>query len=264
MKKLLLLFLLTSAIVVCNAQRTVFLRSVFSNNNVYKTKDTLILKRVYDCRNNVVIKDDRTFRLIVRPSTSIKYQIVEDGDNPYIYVLPKYCFKYYDGEQDSIVDVKFECEEKRHDSTYNYYFKIESDIMPHHKYIFAQSIVGMPLTLPLKIRKLNSEYQFEANISLSYAFGYRVKVGDDPYKKRFLNVIPFAAGINSDKYFSNKEDAQVDALSFTYYSFGMTYEFRGLNVGLFGGWDKMFGERKNWAYQDKFWLSLGLGYKFGG
>ncbi len=256
-----LVLLLSITSLKLNAQTKYFIRSLLANNNVYKTKDTMLLSRIYNSSNGKVVKDPRVFRLIVKPLDFVKYQIMEDGETPYICILPYYSFKYYP-TGDTIVDIVFNGKGVYADTTYDYYFKVDSDIAPYHKYLAAQSIMGMPVALPIKLRKYDSEIKIESNISLSYAFGYRIKIGNNPYRKYFINFIPFAFGLNADKYFARKEDAKTDELSLTYYSFGLSYELRGLNFGVFGGWDKMFGQRKDWVYQDKFWLSFGIGYKF--
>ncbi|MGV3599427.1 MAG: hypothetical protein ACO1PI_16305 [Bacteroidota bacterium] len=262
MKRIFTLLIFTFSFLLGNSQLKFAARSLLYNDNVYKTKDTLILERVYDHKKGVALKDKRIYRLIVSPLPFVKYNILENGDNAYIYILPNYNFKYDTGGRDSIVDIVF-TDGAKSDTVYNYYFRVKSANTPNTKYLSSQSIVGMPVTLPLKIRKLDTELQFESNLSLSYAFGYRIKVGNNPYRKKYINVIPVAFAINSDKYFTAKEDSKIDALSFTYYSFGLTYEVNGFNIGLFGGWDKMFGTRKDWIYQDRFWGSLGIGYKFG-
>ncbi len=84
--------------------------------------------------------------------------------------------------------------------------------------------------------------------------------------------MPVAFSINEDSYFYKTGDvddkakysSKSDNISLTYYSFGITYEYYGLNIGGFMGWDRMFGSQKDWIYQKKPWVSVGIGYKFGG
>jgi hypothetical protein len=269
MKKL---FLITSLLLLtfCKAFSQIkswpFIVSVFGNQNVYKTKTGLKLQKVYNLNNNRAITD--TTKFILTPTNNypfIKYKIVEEGDNPYIRILPNVYFVINSSGDTIIV-----ADTNNHigDDPTDFYFQMVDDPTPNNHYMASQSIIGMPLTMPVKFRKLHGQTNLELNLTLGYAFGYRIKLGNNPYRKKYISIIPFALSINEDKYFykiSEQEDSeQEEAVSLTYYACGLAYEYYNFNVGFFTGWDRMFSNQKNWVYQNHNWMSVGIGYKFGG
>ena len=148
----------------------------------------------------------------------------------------------------------------------NYYFQIKDSLDPTNHYLAAQRIKGMPLTMPFKLRPNRpKEDMIELNLSLGYCFGYRVKLGNNPYKDNYFNFIPYAVALNKDNYINSingQESKGEDAFSLTYIALGGSFEFSGLNLGIFTGWDMMFGSQKNWVNQNKNWVSFGIGFKF--
>ena len=146
--------------------------------------------------------------------------------------------------------------------------------MPHTHYLASSALIGKVITIPLRVR---NEYWNDNNrvlqgtLALSYGFGLKFKVGNDPYKPHYFSTILYAAGISQQKHFSiagkfKKEpsrdsiSAKTDEIAVTYWSLGAAYEYDKFNVGVFAGKDRMFGNLKNWAYQDKWWFGLGIGY----
>lgn len=244
-----------------------FLISTIANQNVYKTKTDITLTKVYDLNTEKAISDTTKYILTLDSISYLKYKVVEDGDNPYIRLLPRLKFEtlnkdtfYIKYSEDAVTMAD--------QNPTNYYFKMVDDPEPNNHYLATESIMGMPISMPIKMRNLDGKTKIELDFSLGYAFGYKVKFGNNPYRKKFLNVIPFALGINKDSYFTKADDGtyteEKESISFTYYSFGLAYEYYGLNIGFFMGWDRMFNEQKDWAYQSKSWFSIGIGYKIGG
>lgn len=278
---LLIIITLCSTVSTLKAQSKAFVYSVFLNQNVYATRQNFTLKKVYHiCTDSAIAEDTTKYILITENGKEImKYKELESGDNPYIRILPLLYFdhdsdKY--GNKDTVYIRRWDSSEMDKKLKYkrlggmnpsNYYFQVQNDMVPNNHYLFSQSIIGMPITMPLKMRKKEGKREFDLDYSLGYAFGWKVKVGRNPYHKKYINVIPLALSINKDNYFvknSNSEFTEAkEGVSFTYYSFGITYDYYGFNFGLFTGWDRMMGDRSDWYFQKKQWLSFGIGYKFG-
>ncbi|WP_154652566.1 hypothetical protein [Flavobacterium rivuli] len=109
----------------------------------------------------------------------------------------------------------------------------------------------------------------EGTLSLGYSFGWKYKIGNHPYRSHYVSTILYAAGISQQKYFSIVKDSitlkpvagiKSDEFAITYMCFGVTYEYEKFNIGIFTGKDKMFGNLNDWAYQNKWWWGLGIGY----
>lgn len=303
-----------------------FLRSVFFNENVYKTKTTLEIIRVYDINSHTPVIDS-TIYYLTPTSDYIRYKVVQDGDNPYIRVLPRVSFSTSAGNTAIIVtpdspnppftfpapvsstvttvtatpttittvtisgstkttqtapandpaNVTKQTETTTSVSTpvspppgtdpTNYYFQVVDDLTPNNHYLASQTIMGMPVTMPVKFRTLDKQTNMELDLSLGYAFGYKLKCGNNPYRNKYINLVPLALSLNKDTYKYKQADGTYskgeESISLTYYSFGITYEYYGLNIGAFMGWDRMFNSEKNWVYQSKPWFSVGVGYKIG-
>lgn len=155
------------------------------------------------------------------------------------------------------------------DAPSDYYYKIvDEETTPSKKYLASERLMAIPVTIPFKVRfgvyEGDDNPTFDANIA--YAFGYKMRVNNKPYKKHFMRVL-VAFGISSQQYMpkdsvdsktfeATNKIALTDAL-------GVTYEFADkLNFGVFIGQDWMFGANKNWYYQGKPWIGIGVGFKF--
>jgi len=111
----------------------------------------------------------------------------------------------------------------------------------------------------------------QGTLSIGYGFGWKYKLGNNPYKAHYFSTILYAAGISGQKHFSiagkyaatgkDSISAKTDEFAVTYLSFGVAYEYDRFNIGIFFGKDKMFGNLKNWVYQNKWWWGLGIGYE---
>jgi len=266
-----LLLILFSFFFNAKAQlKSPFLVSTITNQNVYKTKAPLVLKRVYNLSTNKPTAPSDTAKYILTPSEGspfLKYKVVEDGDNPYIRILPNMVYVKKSEDTILIYAGTSEVDLSDENNPSMYYYQMVDDPAPNNHYLATQSIMGMPLTIPLKFRELNGDIQTELDFSLGYAFGYKIKLGNNPYRKKYINFIPFAFAVNKDNYVYKKTNdslsEKADAISLTYYACGITYEYYGLNIGVFTGWDRMFNENKNWIYQNHNWFSIGIGYKIG-
>ncbi|CAN5330848.1 hypothetical protein BH09BAC6_BH09BAC6_14750 [soil metagenome] len=262
-----------------------FLLATIYNENVYKTKDTLDLVKTYDKhKHRPVAKDDTVYRVIVDPvadSTAfIRYKIIKDGDKQYIDLLPRLKYNSLQIElpaNDSMVKVKEIHYSKPippsgGDPT-RFYYKIATgpkDLSPEQQYLASEHITGVPMVIPYKFRFNVPSTQDIASLnpSIAYTFGVRFKLGNDPYKNNYFRLIPFGIGIGSDTYV-NRDSVFVKSykgestISLTY-CFGGTFEFNDkFNFGLFVGADRMFGNKQNWYFQNKAWLGIGFGIKFG-
>lgn len=235
-----------------------FIIAVTSNQNVYKTKDRLQVTRVYDLEAQRVA-DKETFVIIPVAIPFIRYRVVKtEGDATYIRILPRLKF---DGKN----ILKADETNPGDDDPNGYIFKIsDSDMTSGKKYLAAEKLIGMPLTMPFKLRKDADGKQIQFSPSLAYSFGYRIRLNNNPYRDHYANLVPIGISLNADKYKSEATPAEVDSFSMTYWLAGLSFEIKGLNIGFFTGRDRMFGDRKDWIYQKQRWYSLGLGYKFGG
>lgn len=167
------------------------------------------------------------------------------------------------------------------DNPHDYVFKPEdaSKLNPNTHYLASEMLVGKVLTIPLRIRNEyfnNNTASLQANFSLAYGFGWKMKIGNHPYRKHYITTVFYAAGISSQKYFKLMNDAngqviklengadsvsaKTDQLALTYMAYGLAYEYYKFNIGVFAGKDIMFGANKDWVYQSRWWYGIGLGY----
>ncbi len=154
------------------------------------------------------------------------------------------------------------------DSFY-FQFKQPSQTIPQ-KYLATEHITGLPVTIPIKYR-INTPSKsivsaFTLNISVAYAFGYKIRVNNNPYKENYLRFL-LVTGIGTDNYMPKDSitNASYKPVSNVIWSNGggVTYEVGNkFNIGFFLGADRMFGDKKDWYYQNKGWLGFGLGFKF--
>lgn len=268
LRTLVAIFTISISISACNSP---FLISMFSNQNVYKTKDTLNLKVVFDIESSTPFKDEKnTFKVMPQsaPSEFLRYSVVKDGEKPFIYILPLTKFKKNSNDNTIII----EWADTSNYQPNNFYYQFtekKSEISPARHYLSTEHITGIPLTIPIKYRfnAPDNKTPFSLNASISYAFGYKIRVNNNPYKDNFIRLLPLVAGFSTDTYLARdsikvagyKGETSV-ALNL---AVGATYEVGDrFNVGLFLGKDRMFANQKDWIYQNRTWLGFGLGYKF--
>jgi hypothetical protein len=273
MKKIVILILtvITSYSVIAQEGIGNFFRSVVLNTNVYKTKQDLLLKCVYDVTNQEAISSGTAFQLLVGTREYIRYRVLKSGDSPYIKFLPSMKFTAtgagYAIEVLAVGETRTSSSSMIGRDPTQYYFQMADKLEPNKYYLASQKITGLPLTIPLKLRKQDGHIKFSPSLSIGYAFGWKVRINNDPYKDKFLNVIAYGLGFNADKYQSRNADGTLsgttDAISVTYWCSGLALEVNAFNYGIFLGKDRMFESNKNWIYQNKTWISLGFGYKFG-
>src|SRR4051812_34471683 len=87
-----LYLVISSCSISQNAKRiTPFIRSLILNQNVYKTKDTLALKEVYDYQNKRIVRNNKIY--ILDPaypkntsSNFLRYSVVKMGDKQVIKI----------------------------------------------------------------------------------------------------------------------------------------------------------------------------------
>jgi hypothetical protein len=197
----------------------------------------------------------------------IRYKVISDeGNFKYIRLLPGCKFK-----GDSII---YADEQKPADDPSDNIFSVsKSDLNPTTHYLASSALIGKLITIPFKVRNeyWNDDNKvLQGNFSIGYGFGWKYKLGNHPYRSHYLSTILYAAGISAQKHFSigwngqkqkDTTSARTDEFALTYLSFGIAYEFEKFNIGIFCGKDKMFGNLKNWAYQDKWWWGIGIGYE---
>jgi hypothetical protein len=245
-----------------------FLRSMIGNYNVYKTRHPLPLERIYDVNSNRAIIDTAVvYMLTPTPDNFLRYKIMKEEDAFfYIRVLPQVA--YTSTSVPDTVLVRYTKTAPPDNANPNsYYFKVATaGLLPHQKYLATERIMGMPITLPVKFRREDGNLRGEFELSIGYAFGYRIRTNNNPYKENYINVIPYGFSFNADKYKpvdAGDDFEAIDSFSLTYWTSGVTYEIRKFNIGFFIGRDRMFNDRSDWVYQNKTWYSIGLGYKFG-
>lgn len=248
-----------------------FLSATFGNQNVYKTKESLTIKKVYT--NGRPVKDEKEYTIIPNPQEGtqnfVRYKVVGENDAvKYIKVLPgcyfagaNIVYNNYSGSQPS-------------DFPSDYVYQVDKKILvPNNHYLASSALIGKLISLPVRVRNNywdNNNKQVEGALSIGYGFGWKYKLGNNPYHTHYLSTIFYGAGISQQKYFSvgrntttgkDTTTAKSDAFAVTYLSFGIAYEYEKFNIGIFLGKDRMFGSLRDWAYQDKWWWGLGIGYE---
>jgi hypothetical protein len=243
-----------------------FFSANFLNKNVYKTQDSLEVILLYkddisSTKNSVLhqFKKD-TFEILVEGSSFIRYKILKTEDkSTYIRTL-KGC-KISASKKE--IRIKGDGEENLEDAS-NYVFKIAETKTPINHYLASSALVGMPMTLPFKIRRLDDNTKISGSFNISYAFGWKLKIGNNPFRNTYIQIIPYAAGLSVQKFFTRLEDGtfsdKVDEVALTYYSGGVAYQWEKFNFGVFLGFDTMLNDKNGWVYDDRGWLGFGLGY----
>ena len=192
-------------------------------------------------------------------SDYIRYKIVyEDGDSKFIRILPGCKFTTTGGNK--IIQKKVKADVSDSDKPEDYIFEVTNkDLVPNTHYLASTALIGKVITIPLKVRNQYWDKHnkvLEGSLSLGYGFGWKFKFGNNPYRTHYLSIVPYAAGISQQKYFSlagkyaatnlDSLSASTDQIAVTYFSCGIAYEYDKFNIGIFAGRDKMFGELKNW------------------
>jgi hypothetical protein len=148
--------------------------------------------------------------------------------------------------------------------------------------VINKSVNLGPLTLPFKYRFGYSEdgidvnQEFKADINIGAFAGFKIAnlTIRKEQEKNFtlpensLNFGPFLslAAVELDKTNTttgeipllDEEKASIGTLSF---GLGLIFNLNNLNIGVFGGIESGFGSQaKNWNFNNKPWLGIGLGY----
>lgn len=200
----------------------------------------------------------------------IRYKVVrESGDYKYIRILPGCRFN-----PTINTDIEFVPPATGDITPEEYIFEVSNkSLNPNTNYLASSALIGKIISIPLKVRKeyfKDGNKILEGSLSLGYGFGWKYKLGNHPYHTHYFSTILYAAGINQQKYFAlagkyadgkDSLSAKTDQVSLTYLSFGLAYEYDKFNVGFFAGKDMMFGTLKDWAYQNKWWWGIGIGYE---
>ncbi len=274
--KLIVFYFIPFALILasCARQRAVVSRglkpaiiSTLSNKNVYKTQEKLKVLKEYNIYSGVApITTSDTFFVNPNPDGSgrnfIRYKVIKKEDKTqYIRVLRGSAFIRND-----ILSV--DTGEYKRGGPNEWIFKVvDKDISPKKQYLASEKIVGMPITIPLKLRNQGkAKYRTNINASLGYAFGYKIKLGNNPYRDFYVNLIPLTIGVGIQKYVpvDSMDSKTFKAEDQFAYSLGMgaTLEISKFNIGFIVGWDRMLADQKDWFYQNKPWVGLVLGYKF--
>ncbi len=248
-----------------------FVRSTLLNQNVYKTKDTLELKKVYNYEEGLPAYDSKIYKILPKPKSFIRYSIQKQNPKPFIYILPH--IKYQDSvDKSKTVFLKYS--DKRVDDADAYYYqftKKSDEVLPARHYLATEHITALPITIPIKFRfnVPTSESAFSLNAAVSYAFGYKFRLNNDPYADNFFRWLPLAVGFSTATYLPkdsvNVKGYKGPASVALNLATGFTFEFSDrFNVGAFVGVDRMFYSQRDWVYQNKAWIGFGFGYKFSG
>lgn len=243
----------------------------FGNKNVYKTKIPLAVTKAYLNDTKVYIKPKGSllkdsFMITPVSGNYIRYKVIaEEGDFKYIRILPGCQIK------DSTIEITDKNDKKPLLAEETIFKVAKSLLEPNAHYLASSAIIGKAITLPVKVRKEywnNNNVVLEPSLSLGMAFGWKLKLGNHPYRSHYISAIFYGAGVSQQKYFTTGKDltgkdtvsTKTDEIAVTYLTMGLAYEYDRLNIGIFWGRDKMFGALKSWAYQDKSWFGIGVGY----
>lgn len=266
--------IITIILVTCNAYAQ-SAKAMLLNPNVYRTKVELKATRLLDKNSLDVYRDEYIIK--IDELGYLDYKIINDDENGYVIirVLPKVklSIEESDIEKGEVINVVRHTKEvqNENDSTnaYNYYFGIKkSEFSPMSKTLLSTKIVGIPLVQPLKLRPSKGDvgWNLEGEFTLSYNFGIRMKLDNNPFTKNFISVVPYGFGVGSAKYFFENSDESLsdkkDSYALTYYQGGLVLTIHKVHLGFFIGFDAMIDQQNNWFYQGEPWFSFGLGYKF--
>ncbi len=261
MKKAFTIMLLCCSTATFSQVRS-YLRAVFLNSNVYKTKVDLKLTQ-FSKTDGELLTTQKEITLKPETGKSVRYKIVgTDGDYTIIKLLPRVKIN-----ADNSVTVDDPTDDNDNASNFAYYIKTK-DFGLNQKVILSEKIVGTPLVFPYKLRLQDKGdgATITTDFTVGYTFGLRLKTSKIPYKQNFFTIIPYGFGLGSTKYFYQKNDGtyseKKDGVAITYYTGGLLWTISKVNIGLFAGKDAMIDRQNNWAYQGKWWFSFGLGYKF--
>lgn len=161
------------------------------------------------------------------------------------------------------------------------YFRINKDDVSYRSLSFVPikgrngvSFTAGTVLIPVKIRNskdLNKDekgFEFSKDVALGPFVGVKKRISK--YKPHFINT-GLSVGISSVSITSNNSNPTrtptvQDLAAFTW-SIGTVFEFENVQVGLFAGKDRINNnfntanqEGYNWAYQNKWWWSVGFGY----
>lgn len=259
--KSILTFLLIITSICCYAQTSSYLRAVLLNPNVYYTKVDLKVTQFLDDDGNI-LTNPREFT--IKPNgLTVRYKIVgTDGDYTIIEILPRVKINL-----DNTITVDDPQTDNENAANFTYYIKTK-DFGLNQKITLSEKVVGTALVYPYKLRLQNKGdgATISTDFTVGYTFGLRLKLSKIPYKQNFITIVPYGFGLGSAKYFYKKDDGtysdKKDGVAVTYYTAGLLWTVNKINFGAFGGRDAMIDKQNNWAYQGKWWFSIGLGYKF--
>ncbi|MCF6404818.1 hypothetical protein L3C95_18105 [Chitinophaga filiformis] len=272
MKRLILTFMITFFTLHVIGQT---FRAVVLNPNVYRTRVDITAERLIHKDLSGIYNDSVVIK--VSDLKHLDYKIINDDENGYVIirVLPKVKIlteRSADDTSKMIRVVRHANEDQLKSDTnnaYNYYFAVKKDgFKPLAKTLLSFKIVGVPLVQPIKLRpgKGTEGWTLGGEFTVSYNFGIRLKLGDNPFKQNFVSIVPFGFGIGTAKYFRENGDGTLteksDSYAVTYYQGGILLTMQKVNFGVFTGFDAMLDKQNDWFYQGRQWFSFGLGYKF--
>lgn len=252
-----------------SAQGTFWRR--LTHQNIYRSRVDFEVEKLSD-KNYKLPKKEKF--LVENPRGTngyyyIDYKIVSEDDNgAYIKILPTFI------ETENVDNnTQFRCIEHtidtvlvkdRNNAYQNYYFFKKEDFNPLTKILVQEKLVGIPLVHPFKLRSnaANKGPVLNTEFTVSYNFGFRLKLNHNPFKQNFVNFIFYGFGVGESKYLNAEMAEEKDAAAVTYYQGGVLFTLQKVNIGAFVGYDAMIGKRNDWIYQSKPWFSLGFGYKF--
>jgi hypothetical protein len=248
-------------------------KAALLNPNVYYTSVDLKVIRLADSE----YKEIGDTAIIKTESNKLRYKIIKEDEGGYtiIKLLPHVEFHEVNkskpnGDQYKIYEIKYSDKEVlgAANASLHYYAVKKDGFKPMSKTLFSYKIYGVPLVHPIKLRPSTShlDWDLSGEFTVTYSFGIRIKLFDNPFKDSYLSIVPAGLGVGAAKYFLVRPDGtlteKADSCSVTYGNMGLLFTFNRVNFGVFTGRDAMISNKKDWAYQGSRWFSFGLGYKF--
>lgn len=256
---------------------TVKVNYYLNNTNTVK-KGTEILEYYpeWDCNGNVTVKE-KTQRKLAADEEFLMQKVHPDGS-----IENTTWFKNSNGLKVFKVDGK----------TLDYYLVNRYDRnatyvleLSNREYISYNStdVDFGALTIPFKYRfgfnknDIKIKDDISANFNIGVYAGMRLTnfklinkkgtlTNSSPLALRvgpFLNLSAVALDVDNttvgENPYSENEKSNIAVLST---GLGLMLDFKGLQLGTYGGWDFGMGsEADNWNYDQRFWLGFGIGYK---
>lgn len=257
-------------------------------NEVEQGTKIKVIKRTLQCpKGEVPVKDDYTKNdttyILEKKTNYLLWKVEDDSGSRWFEKMDWYI------HSDKVIEVYDEDDKidyylvNKYDRKANYEMKLEN--REFISYANRNAEFG-PLTIPFKYRfgytkdTVEVKQQFDADLNIGFFAGYRLGKYRVRYEgrsfKKLANISCTIGGFLSlsaakldengttagKAPFAEGEEASIGVLS---PGIGIMLDVYNVNIGGFLGWDVGFGnEAKNWNFNNRPWIGIGIGYNLNG